>query len=201
MLIEHLKAIFQAVNQPLLLLGVAIVSGIIVLGFIKLLNHQRFGYVELFSLLVIAGIFIFFYPLNNLFKYLLNFALVLLLFYSAYSYYLIHKRQNLRRERIIHHLKNVNFDYYYSTNAKDKIVDASVSFSTLTGLTLSEIKKEKGINLLLKNFDITKIAGKEASETVLAAFQNDYHQGIKPHQFYKFEIEALVKGKLKVIVV
>lgn len=197
MLIEHLKAIFQAVNQPLLLLGVAIVSGIIVLGFIKLLNHQRFGYVELFSLLVIAGIFIFFYPLNNLFKYLLNFALVLLLFYSAYSYYLIHKRQNLRRERIIHHLKNVNFDYYYSTNAKDKIVDASVSFSTSTGLTLSEIKKEKGINLLLKNFDITKIAGKEASETVLAAFQNDYHQGIKPHQFYKFEIEALVKGKLE----
>ena len=49
----------------------------------------------------------------------------------------------------------------------------------------------------MKNFDITKIAGKEASETVLAAFQNDYHQGIKPHQFYKFEIEALVKGKLE----
>ena len=35
MLIEHLKAIFQAVNQPLLLLGVAIVSGIIVLGLLS----------------------------------------------------------------------------------------------------------------------------------------------------------------------
>ena len=46
MLIDHLKAIIQAVNQPLLLLSAALVTGIIVLGIIKLLNHRSFGYAE-----------------------------------------------------------------------------------------------------------------------------------------------------------
>ncbi|HOE77527.1 MAG TPA: hypothetical protein PKV63_02775, partial [Bacilli bacterium] len=197
MLIDHLKAIIQAVNQPLLLLSAALVTGIIVLGIIKLLNHRSFGYAEFFGLLVLTGIYIYFYPFKAVYQYLFVSALVLLLFYSAFTYCKIYKRQNLRREKIVHHLKNTDSDYFFSTNAKDKIVDASVSVSALSGLTPAELKKEKGLDLLLNNFDITKIGGKEANETALEVFREDYKKSVKPYQLYKFEIEALVKGKIE----
>jgi len=147
--------------------------------------------------LVLTGIYIYFYPFKAVYQYLFVSALVLLLFYSAFTYCKIYKRQNLRREKIVHHLKNTDSDYFFSTNAKDKIVDASVSVSALSGLTPAELKKEKGLDLLLNNFDITKIGGKEANETALEVFREDYKKSVKPYQLYKFEIEALVKGKIE----
>ena len=38
-------------------------------------------------------------------------------------------------------------------------------------------EKEKGLDLLLNNFDITKIGGKEANETALEVFREDYKKG------------------------
>ena len=98
MLIDHLKAIIQAVNQPLLLLSAALVTGIIVLGIIKLLNHRSFGYAEFWFVGTDGDIYLFL-SFKAVYQYLFVSALVLLLFYSAFTYCKIYKRQNLRREK------------------------------------------------------------------------------------------------------
>ncbi len=89
-------------------------------------------------------------------------------------------------------LSNSLYDYYFSTNKKDRIVDASESFLELVSLDLAEAKKSKGFSTMLGEMKIETINGREISDEVALKFLYGYEKTIKSNEIYQFDLSVVI---------
>lgn len=102
---------------------------------------------------------------------------------------------NRRNQLANDFLKNATYDYYFSTNKKDLIVDASESYLELISLELKELKKSKGFHTMINEMKVQKINGRETTEESILKFLFDYDKTVEPNQLYQFDLQAVIDNE------
>ncbi len=87
-------------------------------------------------------------------------------------------------------------DYYFSTNAKDKVIDASESYMDLVSLDLNELRKSKGFPTMLGELKVQKINGRDVTEEIALKLFFEYDKGRGINELYQFDLQVLIKDEV-----
>ena len=151
---------------------------VLVLTLLKIFNYRRFCFIEYLSIALIAVVYF-------LLKWLIH-DLVLVrdiviaclsaiaLGFSIYDLFNYVGKLNAFQRRTNSLLKNAPFDYYFTSDAKDRIFDFNDSFVDITNLEKEELYGTRGLQTLLAKLQITLINNQPISETLFMRFHVDY---------------------------
>ncbi len=177
---------------------VASVISVLVLGILGIIFYKRFAFISMPITILLAGAIIalpMFITLPE-FVFIISDVLFVVLIGLAIiefirSVNLFNKRNYLAN----YFLKNASFDYYFSTNKKDKLLDASDSYLDLVSLEAKELKKSKGFHTLINELKIQKINGREVKEESVVKFSIDYMNADEQNELYQFDLQVLINNE------
>ena len=178
---------------PVYTLAGLIVSLVIVLLLIlfKTLFYRRACRIEYISFGIICIIYVI---IKLIFKESIAkdiVTTVLLIGLIVYSVIDLFEREGIKNtflNKANNLIKNAQFDYYYSTNEKDLIIDFSESFSELTKLLPQDIYDTLGFQTVMAKLFITHINGEEITSSLALKLNYDYSEVAFTKQSAYFEI-------------
>lgn len=173
---------------------VASLISVLVLGILGLVFYKRFAFISIPITIVLASAII---TLPNFitipeFVFIVSDVLFLGLIVVAIIEFI--RGVNLfNKQRYLanYFLKNAVYDYSFSTNKKDKLIDASDSYLDLVSLEVKDLKKSKGLSTMLSEIKIKKINGRASNDATLK-FQFDYEKATEENELYQFDLEVLI---------
>lgn len=168
---------------------------VLILGIINIVSYHKFSYLSLPILVVLDGLVI---GLPELFKgiYIIYDVLFVGIIIVAIVEFCQNVEINKKSNRLANtFLGNAVHDYYFSTNSKDHITDASESYMELVSLDLNELRKSKGFQTMLSELKIQKINGREITEEVALKFVFDYDKSRGINETYQFDLQVLINNE------
>lgn len=171
---------------------------VLLLGILGIVLYKRFAFISFPLTIVLAAAVIVLPMFITLpeFVFIITDALFVgLIVVALLEFIRSVKRFNKQNYLANYFLKNAVYDYYFSTNKKDKMIDASDSYLDLVSLELKELKKSKGLATMLSEMKIKKINGRASSDASLK-FQFDYDKAIDQNELYQFDLEVLIDDEV-----
>ena len=168
---------------------------VLILGIINIVSYHKFSYLSLPILVVLDGLVI---GLPELFKgiYIIYDVLFVGIIIVSIVEFCQNVEINKKSNRLANtFLGNAVHDYYFSTNSKDHITDASESYMELVSLDLNELRKSKGFQTMLSELKIQKINGREITEEVALKFVFDYDKSRGINETYQFDLQVLINNE------
>ena len=135
-----------------------------------------------------------FFKNYNWFKIIITILFILDALYAVAIYVIYHKISFIKLNKISEYMKNTLYDFYFSTNKKDKIVEVSSSYAMLINKSMNEIKKLKGFQTMMTELNIVGINGREVTEELALTFLYDYEKTISKFKTYRFTLEVEEQG-------
>ena len=179
-----------------LFLAAALIS-VLLIGIMGIVLYKKFAFISLPLIIVLSSAIIVLPQFISIpkFVYIISDVLFVgVVVVSVMEFIKNVKKFNKQNYLTNYFLKNVTYDYCFSTNKKDKIVDASDSFLDLVSLDQKDLKKAKGLTTLLSEMKIKKINGRASNEATLK-FQFDYEKAIEENELYQFDLNVVIDNE------
>lgn len=160
---------------------------------LKLVIYKKFDILPLLALIIICALGCLFH------EYLVVKIIVVVLCmalagYMVYDFYFVCKCYQVLNKKTSEYSSNATCDYYFRTDAKDRITDASKSYVALINKNIQEVKKLKGFQTMMTELDIISVNGKEINEEVALTLLYDYEQTLSKIKTYRFTMEVKEEG-------
>ena len=179
-----------------LFLAAALIS-VLLIGIMGIVLYKKFAFISLPLIIVLSSAIIVLPQFITIPKFVYIVSDVLfggIVVVSIMEFIRNVKKFNKQNYLTNYFLKNVTYDYCFSTNKKDKIIDASDSFLDLVSLDQKDLKKAKGLTTLLSEMKIKKINGRASNEATLK-FQFDYEKAIEENELYQFDLNVVIDNE------
>lgn len=176
---------------------VASLISALTLGILGIVLYKKFAFISMPITIILAGAVIalsMFITIPKFVFIISDVLFVVLIVLSVLEFINNVKKYNKQNYLANYFLKNAVYDYYFSTNKKDKMVDASDSYLDLVSLDFKDLKKSKGISTMLSEMKIKKINGRASSDASLK-FQFDYEKAIEENELYQFDLDVLIDNE------
>ena len=166
---------------------------IVVMFVLKIYFYKKYDLISVVSMLGFIILSLFFKN-YNWFKIIITILFILDALYAVAIYVIYHKISLIKLNKISEYMKNTLYDFYFSTNKKDKIVEVSSSYAMLINKSMNEIKKLKGFQTMMTELNIVGIKGREVTEELALTFLYDYEKTISKFKTYRFTLEVEEQG-------
>ena len=166
---------------------------IVVMFVLKIYFYKKYDLISVVSMLGFIILSLFFKN-YNWFKIIITILFILDALYAVAIYVIYHKISFIKLNKISEYMKNTLYDFYFSTNKKDKIVEVSSSYAMLINKSMNEIKKLKGFQTMMTELNIVGINGREVTEELALTFLYDYEKTISKFKTYRFTLEVEEQG-------
>ena len=166
---------------------------IVVMFVLKIYFYKKYDLISVVSMLGFIILSLFFKN-YNWFKIIITILFILDALYAVAIYVIYHKISLIKLNKISEYMKNTLYDFYFSTNKKDKIVEVSSSYAMLINKSMNEIKKLKGFQTMMTELNIVGINGREVTEELALTFLYDYEKTISKFKTYRFTLEVEEQG-------
>lgn len=180
-----------------------IVSGtliVLLVGILGIILYKKFAFISFPVTIVLSAVLIVFEIIALSlpeFVYIITDALYVALVVIALIEFIVKaKKYNKRNFLANYFLKNTAYDYYFSTNKKDQVLDASDSYLDLISLDLKELKKTKGFYTMINEMKIVKINGREVSDEGTLKFLFDYEKCVGQNELYQFDLQVMINNEI-----
>ncbi len=169
---------------------------ITILAGLKFYCYRRIGWLEVLVQAALITLCAVFDKLHPFWLVIIDILFIVNALYAIYDFIYAYLANKTRTYKVNDYLKNATSDYFFATNRKDRIVDASQSYADLVGLTIAELKRSKGFQTMLSELTIVKINGRDVTEEVALTFLFDYEKNAKYLKNYKFDIDVKEKNEI-----
>ncbi len=176
---------------------VASLISVLTIGILGIVLYKKFAFISMPITIILAGAVIalpMFITIPEFVFIISDVLFVVLIATSVLEFINNVKKYNKQNYLANYFLKNAVYDYYFSTNKKDKMVDASDSYLDLVSLDFKDLKKSKGFSTMLSEMKIKKINGRASSDASLK-FQFDYEKAIEENELYQFDLVVLIDNE------
>lgn len=176
---------------------VASLISVLTIGILGIVLYKKFAFISMPITIILAGAIIalpMFISIPEFVFIISDVLFVVLIATSVLEFINNVKKYNKQNYLANYFLKNAVYDYYFSTNKKDKMVDASDSYLDLVSLDFKDLKKSKGFSTMLSEMKIKKINGRASSDASLK-FQFDYEKAIEENELYQFDLVVLIDNE------
>ena len=166
---------------------------VVVLTVLQIIFCKKVPFISLLAVILLVVLSVLF---DNLVVYIiLDILFVITLGFSIYEYINNYNETNKRNKQANNFLSNVCYDYYFSTNKSDYIVDASESYLDLLGLDFKDLVKAKGLPTMLSELKIKMINGEVKEQTKELMFLSNYNKVCEENQMYQFDLLVEIDGE------
>ncbi|MBQ8292562.1 MAG: hypothetical protein IJX78_01995 [Bacilli bacterium] len=172
---------------------------VLTLGIIGICVYHKLAYISLPSIFVVDASLIVLSKLLVLpawINLIYDGILVIILGLAVLEFLKAAEIEKARNRNANNFLGNAAYDYYYSTNSKDKIVDASDTFMELVSLDLNELRKSKGFQTMFGELKIQKVNGRDVTEEIALKLFFDYDKGRASNETYQFDLQVLIDNEV-----
>lgn len=166
---------------------------IILMFILKCYFYKKYDFISIIVLLIL-GILACLFKNYTWVKIIITILFILDALYAIAMYIVCHKIAIIKLNKISEYMKNTLYDFYFSTNKKDKIVEVSSSYALLINKSMSEIKKLKGFQTMMTELNIIGINGREVTEELALTFLYDYEKTTSKFKTYRFSLEVEEQG-------
>lgn len=166
---------------------------VLVLTVLQLVFFKKIPFISLPLLLVLAVLSIVFD--NKVIYIILDVFYVIDIVVSIYEYINNYNEKQIRDKQANNILSNTCYDYYFSTDHKDNIVDASDTYLDLLGLDLKDILKSKGLPTMLSELKVKMINGEVKEQAKELMFLANYNKACEENQLYQFDLLVEIEGE------
>lgn len=166
---------------------------VLVLAVIQIVFFKKIPFISLPVLVLLAAAcFIF----DNKVVYIILDILFALNIGVALYEYINNYQETAKRDKLANYiLSNTCYDYYFSTDRKDYIVDASETYLDLLGLDFKDLHKAKGFPTMLSELKIKMINGEVKEQAKELKFLSNYNKTCSENQLYQFDILVEIEGE------
>ena len=159
----------------------------------KIIFCKKIPFISFPLLLVLVALSIVFD--NKVIYIILDVFYVVDIVVAIYEY-INNYNETLKRDKQANNiLSNTCYDYYFSTDHKDNIVDASESYLDLIGLDLKDIIKSKGLSTMLSELKVKMINGEVKEQAKELMFLANYNKACEENQLYQFDLLVEIEGE------
>lgn len=169
---------------------------VLILGILGFFCYRKVAYISI-PIVIVLDILMVILP--EFFKgfYIIFDVLYVLIFGVAVMEFYRNAEFNKSSNQLANYfLGNAVYDYYFTTNSKDHIINASESYMELVSLDLAELRKSKGFQTMFSELKIQKINGREVTEEVALKLLFDYGKGRDRNETYQFDLQVLINNEV-----